>query len=220
MMNKAEPFAAVIFDLDGVIADTAKFHFLAWRQLAEELGIQLADETEDRLKGLERMASLELILADSRQNYSDDQKHALAARKNKHYCRLIETLTPMDLLRGAGELLEQLVTRDIPVALASASKNAAAVIERLGIAERFTYIADANRVENPKPHPEIFLLAAQGLNVAPAACLAIEDAAAGVESINRAGMYSVGVGDREILGQANEVISSLNELSVQDYFKR
>ena len=182
MMNKAEPFAAVIFDLDGVIADTAKFHFLAWRQLAEELGIQLADETEDRLKGLERMASLELILADSRQNYSDDQKHALAARKNKHYCRLIETLTPMDLLRGAGELLEQLVTRDIPVALASASKNAAAVIERLGIAERFTYIADANRVENPKPHPEIFLLAAQGLNVAPAACLAIEDAAAGVES--------------------------------------
>ena len=219
MMNKAEPFAAVIFDLDGVIADTAKFHFLAWRQLAEELGIQLADETEDRLKGLERMASLELILADSRQNYSDDQKHALAARKNKHYCRLIETLTPMDLLRGAGELLEQLVTRDIPVALASASKNAAAVIERLGIAERFTYIADANRVENPKPHPEIFLMAAQGLNVAPAACLAIEDAAAGVESINRAGMYSVGVGDREILGQANEVISSLNELSVQDYFK-
>ncbi len=219
MMNKAEPFAAVIFDLDGVIADTAKFHFIAWRQLAEELGIHLPDEAEDRLKGLERMASLELILADSRQNYSDDQKHALAARKNKHYCRLIETLTPMDLLRGAGELLEQLVTRDIPVALASASKNAAAVIERLGIAEHFAYIADANRVENPKPHPEIFLMAAQGLNVAPSACLAIEDAAAGVESINRAGMYSVGVGDREVLGQANEVISSLNELSVQDYFK-
>jgi beta-phosphoglucomutase len=219
MMNKAEPFAAVIFDLDGVIADTAKFHFIAWRQLAEELGIHLPAEAEDSLKGLERMASLELILADSRQNYSDDQKHALAARKNKHYCRLIETLTPMDLLRGAGDLLEQLVTRGIPVALASASKNAAAVIERLGIAKHFTYIADANRVENPKPHPEIFLLAAQGLNVAPAACLAIEDAAAGVESINRAGMYSVGVGDRAVLGQANEVISSLNELSVQDYFK-
>ncbi|BFM17510.1 beta-phosphoglucomutase [Maricurvus nonylphenolicus] len=218
-MNNTQHFDAVIFDLDGVIANTAKFHFLAWRQLAEELGIHLPDEAESRLKGLERMASLELILAESDAHYSETQKQLLADKKNKHYCRLIETLTPMDLLRGAGELLEQLVIRDIPVALASASKNAAAVIERLGIAERFTYIADANRVQNPKPDPEIFLMAAQGLNIAPAACLAIEDAAAGVESINRAGMFSVGVGNQQELGEANKVIGSLNEFSVEDYFK-
>lgn len=217
-MSKSERCEAAIFDLDGVIADTARFHFVAWKQLASDLGIRLADEAEHRLKGLERLASLEVVLGERSSDYSGAEKEALATKKNDHYRQLIQTLTPDDLLEGAGALLDQLATKGIPIALASASKNAFSVIGRLGIAGHFTYIADANEVSNPKPHPEIFLNAATGLGVAPAVCVGIEDAAAGVEAINSAGMHSVGVGDTEVLGQAGEVIASLTAFPVQKYF--
>ncbi len=211
-------YQAAIFDLDGVIADTARFHFIAWRQLADELGIDLVDEDEQRLKGLERMASLEAVLGQKAQAFSKSDKYRLASRKNRHYKQLIETLTPADLLPGAGMLLTRLADAGIPLALASASKNATAVIERLGIARCFAYIADANRVSHPKPHPEIFLNAAAGLGVAPAACVGIEDAVAGVAAVNGAGMRSVGVGDADVLGAASEVIPTLAEFPLQKYF--
>lgn len=217
-MSKPEGCVAAIFDLDGVIADTAKFHFMAWQQLARELGINLEPEAEHRLKGLERMTSLDVVLGERCDSFSIEEKEVLATQKNDHYRALIQTLTPDDLLEGAAGLLDQLVSQEIPIALASASKNAAAVIERLGIADHFTYIADANQVENPKPHPEIFLNAAQGLGVEPVQCVGIEDAVAGVEAINRAGMCSVGVGDADILTEANEVIPSLSAFSVSRYF--
>jgi len=217
-MSKSEGCVAAIFDLDGVIADTARFHFMAWQQLARELGIYLEPEAEDRLKGLERMASLDVVLGGRRDNFSIEEKEVLANQKNDHYRTLIQTLTPDDLLEGAAGLLEQLKSQGIPIALASASKNAAAVIERLGIADHFTYVADANHVQNPKPHPEIFLNAAQGLGVEPGNCVGIEDAVAGVEAINRAGMRSVGVGDADILVEAHEVIPSLSAFSVPRYF--
>lgn len=217
-MSTKERFEAAIFDLDGVIADTAKFHFIAWQQLANDLGITLEDAAEAQLKGLERMASLMLILGEHAQQYTEQQLEQLAAKKNEHYRELIQTLTHADLLEGAGQLLDKLATLGVPIALASASKNAAAVIERLGVASYFNYIADANLVANPKPDPEIFLNASAGLAVAPKACVGIEDAAAGVAAINSAGMYSVGVGDAHELSDADEVISSLTQFSVDKYF--
>lgn len=218
MKHKSECYRAAIFDLDGVIADTARFHFLAWKQLASDLGISLTDEDEHRLKGLERLASLEVVLGERSSQYSTQEKEVLATRKNDCYCRLIQTLTPSDLLAGAGELLDLMAAQNIPIALASASKNAHAVIERLGVAECFTYIADANEVQNPKPHPEIFLRAASGLGLGPAACVGIEDAVAGVEAINSAGMHSVGVGDSAVLSKARDVISSLLEFPFEKFF--
>ena len=218
MTTENDFYRAAIFDLDGVLADTARFHFKAWRQLAHELGIVLVDEDEQRLKGLERMASLEAVLGEKSSAYTESDKQQLATRKNNHYKELIGTLSPADLLPGAGEVLTRLADAGIPLALASASKNAGAVIERLGIARCFAYIADANEVRHPKPHPEIFLKAAAGLGVAPVDCVGIEDAVAGVAAINSAGMRSVGVGEATELHEAGEVIASLESFPVQKYF--
>lgn len=210
-------FSAAIFDLDGVIADTARLHLQAWRQLAVELKLPWGEHMEEDLNGLERMTSLEVILGGRSGAFSDGEKVALASRKNDVYRELIQSLTPDDLLPGAGELLAWLRGRRIPIGLASASKNAPAVLEALGIAGCFTFIADPAKAE-PKPAPDIFLAAAWGLAAEPECCLAFEDAAAGVAAIKAAGMTAVGVGDRNALREADYLLDNLTEFDAGSFF--
>ncbi|WP_445358617.1 beta-phosphoglucomutase [Microbulbifer sp. ANSA005] len=211
-------YRAAIFDLDGVIADTARLHLIAWQQLAEGLNLPWTADTEERLKGLERMASLEVILGEKSSNYTEEAKIALAARKNSRYQELIRSLSPADLLPGAGKLLAWLNSQHIPVGLASASKNAPAVLEALGISRYFSVIADPEK-SAPKPAPDIFLAAAKGLGIDPEFCIAFEDAPAGVSAIKSAdGMTAVGIGSPDVLKDADYTLATLLEFTPNDFF--
>ncbi|NIB40890.1 beta-phosphoglucomutase [Pseudomaricurvus alkylphenolicus] len=212
-------YQAAIFDLDGVIADTAHLHFQAWKQLANELEMDIEDSLEEQLKGIDRMASLNLVLGARVHEFNDEQKMEFATRKNEYYLQEIRQLTSDDLLPGVRTLLASLVAAGIPVGLASASKNAKVVLSGLGISALFDYIADANLIANPKPHPEIFLTAARGLGVTAEHCLAFEDAIAGVEAIKRAGMAAIGVGCPRELNDADDVYNDLEEFPMQRYFQ-
>ena len=214
-------FKAVIFDLDGVITDTARYHYLAWKRLAESEGVHFDEAFNEHLKGVDRMGSLELILAQAppqvRASYTAQRKLELAEAKNRHYQELIATMSPADLLPGAIAALAAVRAAGLKTGLASVSRNAFTVLERLGIRERFDYVVDAALVANSKPHPEIFLKAAQELGVAPADCLGVEDAVAGVASIKSAGMTALGIGDAAVLGAADMVIAGLDEFRLEDY---
>lgn len=210
-------YQAVIFDLDGVITDTAHYHYLAWTRLAESQGIPFDEAFNEELKGVDRMGSLALILARGSRSYTQEEKLALADAKNRHYQELIATMTPQDLLPGALEALEAVRAAGLKTGLASVSKNAFTVLDRLGIRERFDTVVDAARIANSKPHPEIFLTAAAQLGLAPQDCLGVEDAVAGVASIKDAGMVAVGVGSPEVLRRADYVIPSMREFRLGDY---
>lgn len=212
-------FSAVIFDLDGVITDTAHYHYQAWKQLAEEQGVPFDAAFNEKLKGVDRMGSLELILAQGTRSYTLEEKLALADRKNAQYKELIAYITPADLLPGALDALASVRAAGLKTALASVSKNAFEVLERLGIRHAFDDVVDANLIKQGKPHPEIFLTAAEHLGVAPEQCLGVEDAVAGVASIKAAGMFALGVGDPAILTQADKVIPDLLHFRLSDYMK-
>lgn len=184
----------IIFDLDGVITDTAKYHFLAWKRLAEKIGLTLSQSYNQHLKGLGRMESLELILKQGSISYSRQEKEALALRKNQYYRQMIRNITPDDLLPGIPALLKELEEAGIKVALASSSRNALQIIKALGIESSFHAYVDPQNVVKGKPDPEIFIQAASLLDLAPRDCIGIEDAQAGIDSIKAAGMYAVGVG--------------------------
>lgn len=204
---------AVVFDLDGVITDTAHYHFLAWKQLAEELGIKIDKAFNERLKGISRMDSLELILQEG--NRQDDftfsEKEALATKKNLHYCEFLKELTPDDVLPGILDLLADIKEEGLPIGLASVSKNAVTVLKALELENAFDFCADAAKINNSKPDPEIFLTACEGLNVMPQRCIGIEDAEAGVSAIKSAGMYAVGVGST--LKSADYLVNKPEELN-------
>lgn len=208
-------FKAVIFDLDGVITDTAHYHHLAWKRLAEAEGVHFDDAFNERLKGIDRMGSLELILASSPRHYSSGKKQALADLKNRHYCELIATMSAVDLLPGALDALHAVRQAGLKIGLASVSKNAFTVLDRLGIRDCFDYVVDAAMLANSKPDPEIFLTAAHVLGVAPADCLGVEDAVAGVASIKSAGMFALGIGKPEVLTQADIVIPGLDHFALE-----
>jgi beta-phosphoglucomutase len=210
-------FKAVIFDLDGVITDTAHYHFLAWKRLADSVGAPFDAAFNEQLKGVDRMGSLELILARAPRAYTPEEKRALADAKNGHYQELIATMTPADLLPGALRALADVRAAGLKIGLASVSRNAFTVLDRLGIRDRFDDVVDAATVVNGKPDPEIFLTAAAHLGVAPADCLGVEDAAAGVASIKDAGMVAVGVGNPEVLHRADRVIPSMEAFRLDDY---
>lgn len=210
-------FKAVVFDLDGVITDTAHYHYLAWKALAESEGVHFDHAFNENLKGVDRMGSLNLILAGSSKTYSMEEKLALADRKNSQYVELIATMSQADLLPGALEALAAVRAAGLRIGLASVSKNAFTVLDRLGIRDRFDYVVDAALIANSKPHPEIFLNAAAALGVAPQDCLGVEDAVAGVASIKSAGMFALGIGDPAVLTQADRVIPSLSEFRLGDY---
>lgn len=207
-------YKAVIFDLDGVITDTAHYHYLAWQDLADSLGVPFDRRTNEALKGIDRMGSLELILASAARNYSAEEKLVLAESKNRQYQQLIAGMTAEDLLPGAVEALALVRAAGLKIGLASVSKNAFEVLYRLGIRSCFDYVVDASLIERGKPDPEIFLKAASELGVDPADCLGVEDAAAGVAAIKAAGMRALGVGDPDVLSQADTVISNLQQFTL------
>jgi beta-phosphoglucomutase len=208
----------VIFDLDGVITDTARFHFMAWKRLANKIGLDIDDAFNEKLKGVDRMNSLELILAQGTKKYSEQEKLALADEKNEDYKVLIEEMNAKDLLPGAHSTLTSLRNMGIKLGLASASKNAATILAKLGISDLFDYVVDSNQVKNGKPAPDIFLLAAKNLESVPAECIGVEDALVGIQAIESAGMYAVGIGDPKVLTQADMVIPDLTTFPVGEAF--
>ncbi len=198
---------ACIFDLDGVIVDTAHYHFLAWQRLAQELGYTLTLADNERLKGVSRMQSLDIILQLAGKSYPAAEKEAMANRKNEWFVDYIEELKPEAIFPGVKDLITALRDRGVKIALASSSKNARRVVELLNIEALFDALVDGTMIVHTKPDPEIFLLAAKKLGVAPAHCIVVEDADAGVEAAIRAGMKCVGVGKAEQLGKANRVVN-------------
>jgi beta-phosphoglucomutase len=204
---------AFIFDLDGVLTDTAEYHFLAWKQLATQLGIEFSRADNELLKGVDRMGSLELILQLGQKQLSQDEKLMLAEQKNTEYLKLVESMSPADLFPGVLPLFSSLKAAGVKTALASASKNAALVLQKLCIPDLFDYVADSNLIKNGKPDPEIFLTCAQALGVAPERCIGVEDAPAGVTAIKAAGMYALGIGGPHALTQADLVIPAVSALN-------
>lgn len=193
---KFEDLKGFAFDLDGVIADTARFHGQAWHQLADKVGTEWTPELADSLKGVSRMDSLELILkAGGHENdYTQEEKEALATEKNDNYIKLVETLTPADILPGMKNLLDELKDNGYHIVLASASKNAPKVLKYLQITDYFEGIVDPAKLSHGKPDPEIYSEAAKLMNLPANQVAGLEDAQAGVESINRAGEVSIGLG--------------------------
>jgi len=212
----------IIYDLDGVITDTAEFHFLAWKKLAEELGISIDRHFNEQLKGINRMDSLDRILeqGDPPLEFSAEEKVELATRKNGYYLELIEAINPSHILPGIDRLLDDNKQAGIKIALGSASKNAAHILDKLELSDRFDYVVEAARIVNGKPDPETFTAAADALEIPYEACIGIEDAAAGVEAVNRAGMFSVGVGDQAHLGHADYLVEDTSELIFTEILDR
>lgn len=209
---------AIIYDLDGVITDTAEFHFLAWQKIAAEIGISIDRQFNEQLKGISRTDSLERILQldTSKRTFSDVEKRILATWKNEYYLGLIESINPSYILPGIEELLAKNKKERIKIALASASKNAPAILNKLGLTSYFDHVVDASKVKKGKPDPETFTTAAVALGVAPEECIGIEDSAAGIESINQANMFSVGVGDAQHLANADYLVADTSQLIFED----
>ncbi|MBX7125503.1 MAG: beta-phosphoglucomutase [Cyclobacteriaceae bacterium] len=198
---------ACIFDLDGVIVDTAHYHFLAWRRLAAELGFELTPEANERLKGVSRMRSLEIILEIGGLQRSREEMDAMATRKNAWFVEYIEAMQAHEIFPGITDLFAKIRQAGMKIGLASSSKNADTVLRKLGIAHHFDAIVDGTMIIHTKPDPEIFLLSASKLGVVPAQCVVFEDAQAGVEAAKRAGMRCVGIGKKEQLGAADIVVA-------------
>lgn len=210
-----------IFDLDGVITDTAEYHYLAWKNLGKKIGIEIDREFNEKLKGISRMDSLDRILVHGGKAavYTETEKEALAADKNNEYVKLIEDITPADLLPGIPALLRDLKAANIKLALASASKNGPVILGRLGITDYFDEIVDPSLLTNGKPDPEIFIKGAAQLGLDVSECVGVEDAEAGITAINRAKMFSVGVGDPESMKEADYRVASTADLSSKELLK-
>jgi beta-phosphoglucomutase len=208
---------AFIFDLDGVITDTAEYHYRGWKRLADEEGLSFTREDNEQLRGIPRRESLMLILKD--RVYPEEEIQEMMERKNGYYLQFIKEISPRDLLPGAKELLEEIRAAGLKNALGSASKNAGEVIERLGIQSLFDAISDGHSVERQKPAPDLFLHAAQQLSLSPAECVVVEDAAAGVEAARSGGFRSIGLGPAERVGKADVVFPSLAGIHLSDLLK-
>jgi len=197
---------ACIFDLDGVVVDTAHYHYLAWKKLARDLGFIFTPEHNERLKGVSRMDSLEILLEIGNIHLDQDEKERLAGIKNAWYVEYISKMTPADILPGVKDFLSLLADNRIPCALGTASRNAAMILDRTGLSRQFTVTIDGNQVSKAKPDPEVFLTAATQLGIIPGECVVFEDAIAGVEAARRAKMKCIAVGDPHILADADKVI--------------
>ncbi|MFB2937670.1 beta-phosphoglucomutase [Aerosakkonemataceae cyanobacterium BLCC-F154] len=213
-MNQSPNIQGVIFDLDGVLTDTAEFHYRAWQRLADEEGLPFNREANEALRGISRRESLLLIAGD--QPFSEEKLQEMMERKNGYYVESIENISPADLLPGALNLLDELKQAGIKIAIGSASKNARPVVEKLGIANRIDAIADGYSVQSPKPAPDLFLHAAKLIEIPPENCVVVEDAAAGIEAALAAGMYAVGLGPEERVKGSHVVLPSLKGVSWTD----
>ncbi len=216
---------AIIFDLDGVLTDTAKYHYLAWKKLSDELGFQFDEEINELLKGVSRINSFEIILEknNATDKFTSEQKEKLANKKNEYYKEMIEQLSHKDILDGILPFIEEAKSNCVKCAVASISKNAYRVLELLGIINMFDYIADAALISKPKPHPEIFLTCAKELGFEPSQCIGVEDAQAGIEAIHSASMLSVGINVTVTTIKPDIALKSTSELNfnkIKQYFNK
>lgn len=209
-----EQIKAIIFDLDGVITDTAEYHFLSWKRLADEEGIPFSRDTNELLRGVSRRESLNLILAEAGHNLPEAAKEEMMARKNRYYTEMIAGVSAADLLPGVRSLLDEIQAAGLKAAIASASRNAPAVVQRLGIQEQLSALAHGGSVQRQKPAPDLFLHTAQQLGLPPAACIVVEDAAAGIEAAHAAGMVAVGIGPPQRVGRAELVVPNLDGVTL------
>lgn len=219
-MQKIE---AIIFDLDGVIVDTAIFHYQAWKQLANEFGFDFTLEQNERLKGVSRLESLEILMEIGKmQILSADEKDRLATKKNKWYRDYILKMTPKDILPGVINFLNDLRKANFKIAIGSSSKNAGTILERIGYEQFFDVVVDGTKITNSKPDPEVFLKAANELGIKPKNCVVFEDAQAGIEAAKKAGMKTVGVGSSVVLYDADVILPDLKniDISIFDAFNR
>lgn len=206
---------AVIFDLDGVIVDTAKYHYLAWSNLANELGFTFTEEDNELLKGVSRVKSLEILLGIGNITLEEDEFNRFAAKKNEEYVKLIEQLTPADILPGVKDFITALKESGYKIALGSASKNAPFILGHLGITDFFDEIVDGNSVSKAKPDPEVFLKAAEDMGIEPTSCVVFEDAQAGIEAAKNANMRVVAVGEAGVLQNADSYIETFTGVTLE-----
>jgi beta-phosphoglucomutase len=209
------PKKAIIFDLDGVIVDTAKYHYLAWRKIALDLGFDFSEAQNEMLKGVSRVQSLEFLLESGQVTLSQSEKERLLREKNEHYLSLISHMNETELLEGIPALLRALRAHQIPFALGSASKNARLILDALHLTDWFTAIVDGNEVTQAKPDPEVFLKAAQKLGYQPEDCIVIEDSQAGIQAANAVGMTSVGIGSKEVLYESQFLLENTAQLTYE-----
>ena len=205
---------AVIFDLDGVIVSTDEFHYQGWQRLADEEGIYFDRKINERLRGVSRLESLEIILEKAGKNYSREEKAEMAERKNNYYRDLLRTLTPDDVFPGVAEMLKELKDKGIKIAIGSSSKNTPSILQKIGMEGSFDAVSDGNQIKRSKPDPEVFLLAASKLQIPPDQCLVVEDADAGVEAAINAGMKCLAVGSACANPKAHMRADNLSEVSV------
>jgi len=202
-----------IFDLDGVIVDTAKYHFKAWKKLANGLGIDFTKSQNELLKGVSRAASLEKIVSWGNKTITPEEFKALMRKKNDDYLGYIEKMDADEILVDVPRVLNYLKDKEQGIALGSASKNAKLILEKVGLYHYFQVLVDGNEVEKGKPHPEVFLKGAAGLNLAPEACIVFEDSVAGIQAAKAASMYAIGIGDENVLSEADVVFPDFTKLT-------
>ena len=206
---------ACIFDLDGVLVDTAQYHFLAWQRLAEELGFEFTITDNEALKGVSRMASLDILLNKGSMTVNEEQKVLLAERKNDWYVEYIKSMNEAHILPGVLDFLSKCRNQNLKLSLGSASKNARTILNLTQLTSKLDVIVDGTCISAAKPNPEVFLLAAKQLEVDPKQCVVFEDAVAGVQAAKRAGMFCVGIGKADVLQTADIVVPSLQAMSLK-----
>lgn len=206
---------AFIFDLDGVIVDTAKFHFLAWRKLANDLGFDFTEEQNEQLKGVSRADSLKKILEWGNMELPQEEFDKQMALKNENYLSYVDKMDTDEILPDVPKILNYLIDNGMPIALGSASKNARTILKKIDLYDKFDVIIDGNDVTNAKPNPEVFLIAAEKLKVTPKNCVVFEDSVAGIKAANIGNMTSIGIGDAQVLNEADHVFSDFTEISIE-----
>ncbi len=209
-----------LFDLDGVIVETAIFHYQAWRKMANDLGFDISEEFNETLKGVSRMDSLNLILENGNVVLTEEEKLELATKKNEHYLTLVSKMTADDILPGVREFFAQIKQTDIKIALGSVSKNARMILEGVGLINDFDAIIDGTKISKGKPDPEVFLKGAAELGLSPEECLVFEDAVAGVEAGKNAGMTVVGIGQAEVLTKADIVLAGFEDIELEELLNK
>jgi beta-phosphoglucomutase len=212
---KSSAFEAVIFDLDGVIVSTDEYHYRSWKKLADEEGIPFDRTFNHNFRGVSRMECINMLVERAGHHYTEEEKKQLHDRKNVYYKKYIQNLKEGDLLPGVRKLLDELKNRKVKIAIASGSKNARYIVKRLNLEDEIMACISGNDIKNSKPNPEVFLTAAEELNVRPEKCVAVEDAQSGIEAAKRAGMTTVAVGEHPLEG-ADITVKSLEELSADD----
>lgn len=203
----------VIFDLDGVLCHTDRYHYLAWKGLADRLGIPFDERANNALRGVSRMESLSIVLSLGNRQYADEEKAAMADEKNEAYRAYLMNMGPEDLARDAAQMLGALRAQGLSLAVGSSSKNTPLILTRTGIGRWFDAVADGNHISRSKPDPEVFLLAARRLGLTPEQCIVVEDACAGIEAAKAGGFVAVGIGEAAADPRADHAIDSLGELA-------